>query len=93
LGVSSAHFGTQNNKQLVRTDETIQLIRNGWYRNVEWKWYNEDGIERDDMGVYLVTTIGQNSSAHLNMSQQHQGMAISFRKLRLLKKMWSEYSV
>jgi len=30
LGVSSARFVTQNDKQIVWCDETIQLIRNGW---------------------------------------------------------------
>ena len=28
LGVSIAHFGTQNDKQIVRSDETITLLKN-----------------------------------------------------------------
>jgi hypothetical protein len=35
LGVSKAHFGTRNDKQIVQVDETIQHVRNGWYRDVE----------------------------------------------------------
>jgi hypothetical protein len=30
LGVSMAHFGTCNDKQIVRTDETINLATNSW---------------------------------------------------------------
>jgi hypothetical protein len=31
LGVSIAHFGTRNDKQIVRSDETITLLKNSWY--------------------------------------------------------------
>jgi hypothetical protein len=54
LGVSSAHFGTQNDKHIVRTDPTINIIRTGWYQNVVWKWYDGHGNEREDTGVYLI---------------------------------------
>ena len=45
LGVSCAHFGTRNDKQIVRTDETVRLIREDWYRNVEWTSWNINGEE------------------------------------------------
>ena len=26
----------------------------GWYANVEWMWYNKNGSEKEDMGVYFI---------------------------------------
>jgi hypothetical protein len=49
-----AHFVTRNDKQIVCTDETINLVRNSWYKNVEWKLYDEHGNMREDMGVYFI---------------------------------------
>jgi hypothetical protein len=54
LGVSKAHFGTPNDKQIMQVDETIQLVKNGWYRDVEWKWYIEYGNKETSVGVYLL---------------------------------------
>ena len=34
LGVLSVHFGTWNDQQIVRTDETVTLIKNEWCQNV-----------------------------------------------------------
>jgi hypothetical protein len=51
LGVSRAHFGTRNDKQIVRVDNTIQLVRNGWYRDVAWKWCDEYGNEETSVGI------------------------------------------
>ena len=48
------HFGTCNDKQIVHTDETINLVRNSWYKNVAWQLYDEHGNEREDMGVYFI---------------------------------------
>jgi hypothetical protein len=55
LGVSSVHFGTQNDQQIVRTDETVSLIKTGWYRNIGcWTFYDEVGTQQLDYGVYLI---------------------------------------
>ena len=53
-GVSIAHFGTQNDTHIVRLDEIIKLLRNSWYRDVEWKLSDEHGNTRDKTGVYLI---------------------------------------
>ncbi len=54
LGVSIAHFGTRNDKQIVCSDETIQLLRNGWYRDVEWTVSDAQGNPSSESGVYLI---------------------------------------
>ena len=54
LGVSSMHFGTRNDQRIVRTDETLSVIKNGWYRNVGLVYYHEFGREQFDYGVYLI---------------------------------------
>ena len=48
------HFGTQNDQQIVRTDETLSSIKDGWYRNVGWEYYDKFGIEHVDYGVYFI---------------------------------------
>lgn len=54
LRVSSMHFGTQNNKQIVLTDKMMSSITNEWYRNVGWVYFGGFGIEQFDYGVYLI---------------------------------------
>jgi hypothetical protein len=54
LGVSVAHFGTHNDKQIVHTDETINLVRISWYKSFAWQLYDEHGNDREDAGVYLI---------------------------------------
>ena len=54
FGVSPAHFGTRNDKHIVHSDPTINLIRTGWYRTVVWKWYDEYGNHQEDSGIYLI---------------------------------------
>ena len=54
LGVFKAHFGTHDNKQIMRVHKTIHLMRNGWYGSVEWKWYDEYGNEETIVEVYLL---------------------------------------
>ena len=54
LGVSSAHFGTRNNKQIVRTDDTINLVRTGWYSEVKFNLFDKNGQVTEDTGVYFI---------------------------------------
>ena len=54
LGVSKAHFGTRHGKQIVHLDDTIQQVRSGWYREVEWKWYDEHDNQETGIGIYLI---------------------------------------
>ncbi len=52
--MSCAHFGTRNDKQIVQTDETVRLIREDWYCNVEWTSWNINGEEEVNSGVYFI---------------------------------------
>ncbi len=35
-------------------DDTIQLVRSSWYRDLEWKWYDEYGNEETSVGIDLI---------------------------------------
>jgi hypothetical protein len=54
LGVSCAHFSTRNDKHILRSDETIRLIREDWYSNVEWTLFNVNGEREVSSGVYFI---------------------------------------
>ncbi|KAL9182044.1 hypothetical protein ACHAXT_012387 [Thalassiosira profunda] len=54
MGVSSVQFGTRNDKHIVRLDETVDKICNGWYNTVEWEYYDVQGRVHTDVGVYLI---------------------------------------
>lgn len=58
LDVSSVHFGTQNDQHIVRTDETVSLIRTGWYKIFMWEYFDEFGNEQVDYGIYLICNGG-----------------------------------
>ena len=97
LGVLMAHFGTRNNKQIVHRDETINLVRKSWYKNVNGNCMM--GIEmRNRIQVCIsyvmaVIFVGQSSSALLSTSQCHHRKAISLQKLKVSEKVWSVYLV
>jgi hypothetical protein len=98
LGVSMAHFGTCNDKQIVHMDEIINLVRNSWYKSVEWKLCNEHGNEREDMGVYFNCDGSHIRWPELICPYKHEPMSskkgyFSSTQLKLCKKMWSVYSV
>jgi hypothetical protein len=54
LGISSIQFGTRNDKHIVKIDETVKNIRTGWYKDVEWYYYDEQGNKCKAFGVYFV---------------------------------------
>jgi hypothetical protein len=54
LGVSEIHFGTRNDQQIVRSDDTVSLITSGWYHDLEWKYFDEYGNECVEYGVYFI---------------------------------------
>ena len=45
LEVSSVHFGTQNDQYIMKIDKVTQQIRNGWYKNYQWSYFDEAGKE------------------------------------------------
>jgi hypothetical protein len=58
LGVTSVHFGTRNDQQIVHSDETVTLIKTGQYRNVEWVYYDKFGKSQSDHGVNFICNGG-----------------------------------
>jgi len=75
LGVSHAHFGTRNDKHIVRSDPTINSVRTGWYRKVVWHWYDENGNEREDMGIYFICDGGYIRWPELICPYKHESVS------------------
>jgi hypothetical protein len=75
LGVSQAHFGTRNDKHIVRSDPTINSVRTGWYRKVRWRWYDEDGNEREDTGIYFICDGGYIRWPELICPYKHESVS------------------
>jgi len=58
MGVSSAQFGTRNDKQIVKTDRNVAKIRDDWYANVRWTYFTSTGEVKTEVGVYLICNNG-----------------------------------
>ncbi|KAL7530316.1 hypothetical protein ACHAXR_004880 [Thalassiosira sp. AJA248-18] len=60
MGVSSVQFGTRNDKHkhIVRLDKNVAMIRDGWYKDVEWTYYDKEGNLRRAVGIYLIVDGG-----------------------------------
>ncbi len=54
LGISSIQFGTRNDQHIVKIDENVQRIRDGWYKTVKWQYFDEEGNVKHGTGVYLI---------------------------------------
>ena len=54
FGVSSAQFGTRNDKHIVRLDDNVKKICLGWYKNIVWYFYDLDGMLQRAVGIYLI---------------------------------------
>ena len=54
LGVSAVQFGTRNDKHIVKIDENVTSIRDGWYSTVEWEYLDAHGVRRTAVGIYLI---------------------------------------
>jgi hypothetical protein len=70
LGVSSVHFGTQNDHPIVGTDETGAHMKIEWYPNVCWNYFNESREEQSDYGVYFICDGGVCALARIELSIQ-----------------------
>lgn len=58
FAVSSAQFGSRNDKHITRLDNNVKKICLGWYRNVVWFFYDLDGILQRAIGIYLICDNG-----------------------------------
>jgi len=58
IGIFGPQFGTRNDKEIVKVDENVHIIRTGWYKDVKWSYYNEDGDVCEECGVYLICDNG-----------------------------------
>ncbi len=54
LGVYGPQFKTANNKNIMKTDSNMKKIRLGWFKDVWWRYYMEDGRIRHRRGVHLI---------------------------------------
>ena len=52
LGVFGPQFGSNNDKHIVKIDNNIRLLNEGWLSQVEWKYYAHDGRISSATGVY-----------------------------------------
>jgi len=58
IGIFGPQFGTRNDKEIVKVDSNVHLIRTGWYKDVRWSYYNEHGDLLYDRGVYFICDNG-----------------------------------
>ena len=54
LGVYGPQFGTKNDKDIVKTDPNVKKIRNGWFKDIWWQYYDADGSVKTERGMYLI---------------------------------------
>jgi hypothetical protein len=58
LGVFGPQFGCQNDKHIVKLNPNVHKIAKGWFSEIEWKYYAEDGQVGVSTGVYLICDNG-----------------------------------
>ena len=58
IGIFGPQFGTRNDKEIVKVDKNVHIIRTGWYKDVKWSYYNKDGNVCEECGVYLICNNG-----------------------------------
>ena len=58
LGVFGPHFGSQNDKHIVKIDNNIRVVTEGWLLKVNWKYYSQDGSVCSTTGAYLICDNG-----------------------------------
>jgi hypothetical protein len=58
LGVCGPQFGSNNDKHIVKVDENIRVINEGWLSQVKWNYYAEDGSVSTSTGVYVICDNG-----------------------------------
>ena len=58
IGIFGPQFGTRNDKEIVKVDPNVYHIKTGWYKDVLWKYYNDDGTVENERGTYLICNNG-----------------------------------
>jgi hypothetical protein len=58
LGVYGPHFGSRNDKEIVKSNPTVLEVTLGWLSQVFWKYYLASGIVRLLQGMYLICNNG-----------------------------------
>jgi hypothetical protein len=58
LGVCGPQFGSNNDKHIVKVDENIHLLSEGWLSWVKWAYYAEDRTVSTSTGVYVICDNG-----------------------------------
>ena len=58
IGIFGPQFGTRNDKEIVKVDPNVYHIKTGWYKDVSWKYYNDDGTVETERGAYLICDNG-----------------------------------
>ena len=58
LGVYGPHFGSRNDKEIVKSDPTVEEVTMGWLSKVFWKYYAVSGIVKISKGMYLICDNG-----------------------------------
>ena len=58
LGVFGPQFGSNNDKHIVKIDENIRLLSEGWLSRVESKYYAQDEQICSSKGVYVICDNG-----------------------------------
>jgi hypothetical protein len=52
--VCCIQYGTRNDQHIVKLDDNVSKIKNGWYQDVRWSYYDIDGNEKRSFGIYLI---------------------------------------
>lgn len=59
LSIYGPHFGSRNDMDIVKTDEYVEKVRSKrLFRDAQWKYYNQDGHVRREIGMYLISDNG-----------------------------------
>jgi len=58
LGVFGPQFGSNNDKHIVKIDDNIRLLNEGWLSQVEWQYYVKDESISSSTGVYVICDNG-----------------------------------
>lgn len=54
LGIAPVQYGARSDKHIVRLDPIVHLIKNAWYKEVEWTHFDITGESKTSKGVYLI---------------------------------------
>ena len=54
----SPQFGSNNDKHIVKIDDNIRLLNEGWLSQVEWQYYAKDESIASSTGVYVICDNG-----------------------------------